>query len=79
MCDRLNPEDAVDTVENEIYGITAPTLVIAGEIDRHIPLWHSQTYAQKIPQGYLEIIKGADHDLVETHSTEIAHLIQQYW
>jgi pimeloyl-ACP methyl ester carboxylesterase len=79
MCDRLEPEDAVDTVENEIYGITAPTVVIAGEIDRHIPLWHSQTYAERIPYGSLEIIKGADHDLVETHSTEIATVLQQHW
>ena len=56
LIDRLNPEDAVDTVENDIDRIATPTLVIAGEIDGTIPLWHSQVYAQKIPQASLDII-----------------------
>lgn len=77
MCDRLKPEDAVDTVENQIHCINTPTLVIAGGADRHIPLWHSQTYAERIPNAKLEIIPGADHDLVQTHSREISCLLQQ--
>ncbi len=79
LCDRLKPEDAVDTVENQIHCINAPTLVIAGGADRHIPLWHSQTYAERIPNAKLEIIPGADHDLVQTHSREIVCLLQQFW
>jgi pimeloyl-ACP methyl ester carboxylesterase len=79
LIDRLNPEDAVDTVEKDIDRITIPTLVIAGEIDGTIPLWHSQTYAEKIPQASLEIIPGADHDLVQTHSQEVSQSIINYW
>lgn len=79
LIDRLNPEDAVDTVENDIDRITISTLIIAGEIDGTIPLWHSQTYADKIPQASLEIIAGADHDLVQTHVAEVTRSIIDYW
>jgi pimeloyl-ACP methyl ester carboxylesterase len=79
LIDRLNPEDAVDTVENDIDRITIPTLVIAGEIDGTIPLWHSQTYAEKIPQANLVVIAGADHDLVQTHATEVTRSILDHW
>jgi pimeloyl-ACP methyl ester carboxylesterase len=79
LIDRLNPEDAVDTVENDIDRITIPTLVIAGEIDGTIPLWHSQTYAEKIPQASLVIIAGADHDLVQTHVDEVTRSILEHW
>ena len=79
LIDRLNPEDAVDTVENDIDRITIPTLVIAGEIDGTIPLWHSQTYADKIPQASLVVIDGADHDLVQTHADQVTRSILEYW
>lgn len=79
LIDRLNPEDAVDTVENEIDRITIPTLVIAGEIDGTIPLWHSQTYAEKIPQASLVIVTGADHDLVQTHADRVTRSILEHW
>jgi pimeloyl-ACP methyl ester carboxylesterase len=79
LIDRLSPEDAVDTVENDIDRIVTPTLIIAGEIDGTIPLWHSQTYAEKIPQSRLDIIPAADHDLVQTHSDQVTRSIIEYW
>jgi pimeloyl-ACP methyl ester carboxylesterase len=79
LIDRLNPEDAVDTVENDIDQITIPTLVIAGEVDGTIPLWHSQTYAEKIPEASLVVIAGADHDLVQTHADEVTGSILEFW
>jgi pimeloyl-ACP methyl ester carboxylesterase len=79
LMDRLRPEDAVDTVEKEIDIITVPTLVIAAAEDKTIPLWHSQTYAEKIPGARLEIVPAADHDFIETHSTEVGAKILDYW
>ena len=79
LIDRLKPEDAVDTVEGDIDRIAVPTLVIAGEIDGTIPLWHSQTYAQQIPAARLEIIAGADHDLVQTHPQTVTRSILAHW
>lgn len=78
LCDRLKPEDAIDTVENDIYKIQVPAVAIAGGNDQHIPLWHTQTYADRIPQGHLEIIPGADHDLVQTHSQEVSQVLRRY-
>ena len=73
---RLNPEDAVDTVEHEIHQITVKTVVIAAENDTTIPHWHSETYAQKISNNEFEIVKNADHDFVETHGVEISNILK---
>lgn len=75
LFDRLRPEDAIDTVEKDIHLINIPTLVVAGELDNTIPLWHCQTYADKIPHARLEILAGADHALISTHAEAIAVLI----
>jgi pimeloyl-ACP methyl ester carboxylesterase len=79
LIERLKPEDAVDTVEKEIHRIDTPTLIIAGESDGTIPLWHSQTYAEKIPNAKIVIIPDADHDLVQTHSLQVTRSIVEYW
>lgn len=76
LYDRLRPEDAIDTVENDIHGITLPTLVIAGAKDDTIPLWHCQTYADRIPKAEIKILPNATHALIQSHSTEIANLIR---
>ena len=79
LIERLKPEAAVDTVEKDIDRIETPTLVIAGESDGTIPLWHAQTYAEKISQARLIIIPAADHDLVQTHSQEVTRSIVDFW
>jgi pimeloyl-ACP methyl ester carboxylesterase len=76
LFDRLRPEDAIDTVDKDIHRINVQTLVIAGAEDDTIPLWHCQTYADKIPHARLEVMTGADHALIVTHAREIARLIQ---
>jgi pimeloyl-ACP methyl ester carboxylesterase len=78
LVDRLRPEDAIDTVEKEIHQITAPTLVITGDRDETIPLWHSETYAREIPNAKLSILNDADHSLPQHHSPELASLISQW-
>ncbi|MDX1977817.1 MAG: alpha/beta hydrolase [Pseudanabaenaceae cyanobacterium bins.68] len=76
--DRLRPEDAIDTLEAKIHQIDLPTLVIAGSEDQTIPLWHCQAYAQGIPAARLEVLVGADHDLVVSQEAEIASLIAEF-
>lgn len=78
VVDRIRPEDAVDTVEKEIHRLYLPTLVIAGEEDETIPLWHSQTYAQKITGAKLAIIPKADHSLPQNYPLEIYQLLQDF-
>lgn len=78
IMDRLRPEDAIDTVEKEIHQIQCPTLVITGDQDETIPLWHSQTYAEEIADAYLEIIPNATHALPQDYSSEVAELILKF-
>jgi pimeloyl-ACP methyl ester carboxylesterase len=77
LYDRLRPEDAIDTVENDIHKITAHTLVIAGDQDDTIPLWHCQMYSDRIPHAQIKILPNATHALIQTHSHEIAQLINE--
>jgi pimeloyl-ACP methyl ester carboxylesterase len=78
LLDRIRPEDAIDTVENQIERLAIPTLVITGDRDETIPLWHSQTYAEKIARARLAVIPGADHALPQNHAAELATLILDF-
>lgn len=78
LLDRLRPEDAIDTVEKEIYQLKLPTLVITGERDETIPLWHSQTYASEITDAQLVVIPDADHALPQKNAVQLAELIQTF-
>jgi pimeloyl-ACP methyl ester carboxylesterase len=78
LLDRLRPEDAIDTVESQIQGITAPTLVLTGDRDDTIPLWHCQTYAERIPQAQLTVFPDADHALPQDHADKMAAAIQAF-
>lgn len=78
LVDRIRPEDAMDTVEKEIYQLRVPTLVISGDRDETIPLWHSETYAQEIPGAKLTIIPDASHSLPQDYAPELAGLILQF-
>ncbi|NEQ48820.1 MAG: alpha/beta hydrolase [Leptolyngbya sp. SIO3F4] len=78
IVDRLRPEDAIDTVEKEIYKIVVPTLVIAGAQDTTIPLWHCEVYGQGITGARFEVFPEAGHDLIRTNCDRIAGLIKQF-
>ncbi|MEM9264660.1 MAG: alpha/beta hydrolase [Cyanobacteria bacterium P01_F01_bin.13] len=78
IVDRLRPEDAIDTVEKTIHKIAVPTLVIAGDQDTTIPLWHCETYGQRVPNARFEVLPEADHDLIRTDCDLIATLINQF-
>jgi pimeloyl-ACP methyl ester carboxylesterase len=75
LLDRMRPEDAIDTVEKEIHQLRVPTLVITGDQDETIPLWHSQTYAGEIPQAQLALIPNADHSLPQRYAAEMAEIL----
>ena len=78
LMSRMRPEDAVDTVEKEIHKLQIPTLVIAGDSDETIPLWHCETYAKEIPGAELAIIPNADHGLPQTQAQIMAKLIIKF-
>ena len=78
IVDRLRPEDAIDTVEQDIHKIAVPTLVIAGAQDTTIPLWHCETYGRGVPEATFEVLPEADHDLIRTDCDRIAPLIDTF-
>jgi pimeloyl-ACP methyl ester carboxylesterase len=75
LVDRLRPEDAIDTVEKKIHRLHLPTLVMTGDRDETIPLWHSQTYATQIEGAQMVVLPEADHALPQKHAPEMAKII----
>ncbi len=75
LVDRLRPEDAIDTVENQIHTIQAPTLVLAAEMDDTIPRWHCEAYANQIKGAQLTIVSGAEHGLPQQHPEAIVRAL----
>jgi pimeloyl-ACP methyl ester carboxylesterase len=49
------------SVAKEITGITAPTLIIAGEEDRPVPLYHQHRVAAAIPGAVIEVVPVTGH------------------
>jgi pimeloyl-ACP methyl ester carboxylesterase len=78
LVDRLRPEDAIDTVEKEIHQLEIPALVITGDQDETIPLWHSETYANELPNAKLIVIQNADHSLPQNCFNQLAIAIRDW-
>jgi len=78
LLDRLRPEDAIDTVEQQIHQVKVPTLVITGDQDETIPLWHSETYARSIPGAKLVIVPDADHALPTNYVPQLAQHVLSF-
>lgn len=75
LLDRMRPEDAIDTVEREIHRLKVPTLVLTGDQDDTIPIWHSETYASEIAGAQLVVIPNADHSLPQRYAIEMAEVL----
>jgi pimeloyl-ACP methyl ester carboxylesterase len=75
--DRLRPEDAIDTVEQNLAQVRVPTLVIAAGRDDTIPLWHCETYSTGIAQAHMHVLPKADHGLLESEGEAIAQLLMK--
>jgi pimeloyl-ACP methyl ester carboxylesterase len=75
--DRLRPEDAIDTVDQDLCHIQVPALVVAAEQDTTIPLWHCQAYATGMTDVTYHQLPDAGHDLLQTHPEQIAAQLQR--
>ncbi|MEO1132429.1 MAG: alpha/beta hydrolase [Cyanobacteria bacterium J06639_1] len=78
LLSRDRPEDAIDTVEDQIHGLSVPTLILAGECDETIPLWHCETYRDRIPNARLHILPGASHALPMDHGQEMMPFVTTF-
>jgi pimeloyl-ACP methyl ester carboxylesterase len=58
--------------------ITAPTLLIWGDADPISPVAVGKHLAERIPDARLHVVPGGDHDVANTHATEVAALIERH-
>ncbi len=65
-------------LDPELPRITAPTLIVASDLDQHCPPRASEIIAAGIPGSRLELINGAGHPIPVERPAEVARLILQF-
>ncbi|MEM6888209.1 MAG: alpha/beta fold hydrolase BchO [Pseudomonadota bacterium] len=65
----------LDTLNNRLFEITAPTLFIVGEEDRTVPPRVSDKAASRMPNAHVSRIAGAGHLVHEEQPQQVARLI----
>jgi len=58
--------------------ITAPTLLLWGDVDAISPAAVGRHLAERIPDARLHVVPGGDHDVAQTHAAELAPLIERH-
>ena len=58
--------------------IFIPTLLLWGTSDPISPVCVGEHLASLLPSARLYVVEGGDHDLAETHASEIAPLIDKF-
>lgn len=58
--------------------LAVPTLIIHGDSDLNVSVKQSIALARQIPDAHLEIIEGADHFMLISHSEQIKAMIKAF-
>jgi 2-hydroxy-6-oxonona-2,4-dienedioate hydrolase len=58
--------------------ITAPTLLIWGEVDPISPVAVGKHLQSRIANSRLHVVPGGDHDVAQTHAKDVAGLIERH-
>jgi pimeloyl-ACP methyl ester carboxylesterase len=66
------------TLPDRLPRITAPTLVLAAEVDRIIPREHSEAYAAAIPGAALRVVAGCGHALYQERPADVAEQVIEF-
>ena len=66
-----------EDLSSKLSAIHIPTLLLWGDSDPISPVCVGEHLALLLPCACLHVIRGGDHDLAETHATEIAPLIDE--
>jgi pimeloyl-ACP methyl ester carboxylesterase len=66
------------TLSLNISDIKVPTLIIHGFKDNVVPVSQSKKLAELIPDSRLEIIGGADHQMLITHTEELKKIVNEF-
>ncbi len=65
----------LDELAAQLPGLKSPLLLIAGALDRAVPLAQLRRVAGRVPGASLEVIAGAGHLMHEERPREVARLI----
>ncbi len=65
-------------IDEELNAITAPTLIIWGDKDRTVPLWHGDRHARALPNAEYVILEGAGHIPHIEYADEVNRLMQDF-
>jgi poly(3-hydroxyalkanoate) depolymerase len=61
-----------------LHSLRQPTLVLAGDDDRLMPLVNGRILAMLIPDAHLEIVRGGGHLFIVQRSSEVAPIITSF-
>ena len=75
---RLAEKMAFHTAEPWLPRITAPTLVVAGELDIFTPLWLSEEAADKLQNAKLLVLRDASHAALVEYPERIAAELDRF-
>jgi dipeptidyl aminopeptidase/acylaminoacyl peptidase len=65
---------------NAITGVSTPILLIHGDADTHIRLWHSQLLHQANPRSELWVVPGVKHTMAyRDHPAEFAERVKAFF
>jgi pimeloyl-ACP methyl ester carboxylesterase len=70
--------EAKEDISDKIREISAPVLLIWGDVDPISPLAVGKRLLDLLPDAKLHVVKGGDHDLAITHAAEVAAIIANY-
>ncbi len=69
--------DAFD-VREQVKAITAPTLIVAGEVDQMTPLKHAAFMAEQIPEAHLCVMPKAGHMVMLEATDTVTQAIRDF-
>jgi len=70
--------DARDDVTSQLHDVSAPVLLLWGDIDPISPVAVGRRLAQLLPKSALVVVPGGTHDLVAERADEVVPHIEQH-
>ncbi len=67
-----------EDLSKKLSRLTMPVLLLWGDADPISPVGVGQRLASLLPRAHLHIVKGAAHNLAETHAAFIAPIINEH-
>lgn len=67
-----------ENMEPRIYGVSVPTLIVHGQTDRMMPIYHAEGLHRAIPNSALTIVHNAGHGVMLHQKDRLSELILSF-